>query len=70
MKRDRVELHPGVAQLPEEFREVARLANQAGLEGFEVAEVEYGFDLEAARDGVFRSCVTIRYHDKAVEGAA
>jgi hypothetical protein len=46
-RKDRVEIKAGVVRLPEEFREVARLANRAGLEGFEVADVEYGLDLEA-----------------------
>lgn len=48
-RTDRVELKGGVANLPAEFREVARLANVAGLEGYELVDAEIGLDVEEAR---------------------
>ena len=52
---DRVEMLGGVYHLPAEFREVARLANRAGLEGYEVAEIEVGLDLDLLRERVTRA---------------
>jgi len=46
---DRVEMLGGVVHLPAEFREVARLANKAGLDGYEVVDVEVGMDVEGMR---------------------
>ena len=49
-RTDRVEMQGGIVHLPAEFvREVARLANRAGLEGFEVADVECGLHLDAIK---------------------
>lgn len=39
---DRVELHAGIVHLPAEVREVARLANQAGLEGYRFVNADFG----------------------------
>ena len=44
---DRVDLHGGIVHLPAEFREVARLANKAGLEGWQFVDAEIGVDLDA-----------------------
>jgi len=49
-RTDCVELEGGVAHLPAEFRAVARLANQAGLEGWKYLDLDYGLDLEAVRE--------------------
>jgi hypothetical protein len=46
---DEIEMKAGIVHLPDEFRQVARAANAAGLAGFEVADVEYGMDTAAAR---------------------
>ena len=46
-KEDRVDIAGGIVHLPAEFNQVARLANQAGLEGFEIIDVEYGVDIDA-----------------------
>jgi hypothetical protein len=48
-RKDRVAVPGGVVHLAEIFRQVARLANKAGLEGWEVAAVDYGLDLDAIR---------------------
>jgi hypothetical protein len=48
-RKDVVTLKGGVAHLPAEFREVAVLANQAGLAGLELVDVEYGIDVDEAR---------------------
>jgi hypothetical protein len=42
VKTDRVTMQPGIVHLPAEFREVARLANEAGLAGIRFAGLEYG----------------------------
>jgi len=46
---DRVEIQGGIIHLPAEFREVALLANAAGLEGWKLVDAEYGLDAETAR---------------------
>jgi hypothetical protein len=46
---DEIEINPGMVSLPEEFRQVARSANAAGLAGFEIENVDYGIDTVAAR---------------------
>jgi len=40
-RTDRVEIQGGLIHLPAEFREVAALANRAGIESFEFADAEY-----------------------------
>jgi hypothetical protein len=47
-RKDSVEMQGGITHLPAEFREVARLANRAGLDGYEVVDVEWGVDLDEA----------------------
>jgi hypothetical protein len=42
VKQDRVTMEPGVVRLPDEFREVARLSNEAGLAGIRFADLQYG----------------------------
>jgi hypothetical protein len=54
-RTDRVEHQGGVAHLPAEFREVARLANRAGLDGYEFVDAEVGVDLEEARAALMSS---------------
>jgi hypothetical protein len=54
-RKDRVDLQGGVVHLPAEYREVARKANQAGLEGYQYVDLEYGIDLQAAIDLRFDS---------------
>jgi hypothetical protein len=51
-KKDQVQVHAVIVSvwLPAEFRKVARLANKAGLEGYEVVGVDYGLDMEAIRE--------------------
>lgn len=61
---DRVEMLGGVTHQPAELREVARLANLAGLDGFEVAGIEIGIDREAALKGEWRTYITISYKEK------
>lgn len=61
---DRVEMLPGVVHLPAEFREVARLANLAGRDGFEVADLEIGMDVEADLKGERHVYLTISYKEK------
>ena len=51
VRTDRVEMQGGVVHLPAEFREVARLANAAGLEGLEFVDAEFGLDVAAAMAG-------------------
>ena len=48
-RRDYIEHQGGVVHLQGEFREVARLANRAGLNGYEVVDVELGLDIEEVR---------------------
>jgi hypothetical protein len=48
-RKDRVEMQGGIVHLPAEFREVARLANRAGLEGYEFVDAECGLDLDAIK---------------------
>jgi hypothetical protein len=48
-RKDVVQVEGGIVQLPSEFREVTRLANQAGREGWTFVDVEYGIDAEEAR---------------------
>lgn len=49
MKRtDTIEIQAGIAHLPEEFREIARKANQAGLEGWKFVTADYGLDSRLA----------------------
>lgn len=59
-RKDRVEIQGGVVHLPEEFRQVARLANQAGLEGWQVESVDYGLDLEKIRKEGMLADMTVR----------
>lgn len=47
-RKDRVERKGGIIHLNAEFRQVAQLANRAGLEGYEVADVDVGMDLVSA----------------------
>jgi hypothetical protein len=49
---DQVPLEAGVVHLPAEFREVARLANKAGLEGYEFIDAETGIDADAAIEAI------------------
>jgi hypothetical protein len=46
-RKDSVEMEGGITHLPAEFREVARLANRAGLDGFEIEDVDCGLDMDA-----------------------
>jgi hypothetical protein len=48
-RTERVEMKGGVVNLPAEFREVARRANRAGLEGYEMVDAEIGIDIEEAQ---------------------
>ncbi len=57
---DRVELHGGVAHLPAEFREIARLANDAGMAGHEFLDAEVGMEIPADLEDI-RTCVKITY---------
>lgn len=62
---DRVEMLTGIVHLPAEFREVARFANAAGRDGFEVADVETGVDLKAfVESNDLRTYITITYKEK------
>jgi hypothetical protein len=61
---DRIEMPGGITHLPADFREVARLANLAGIEGYRVQDVEVGIDPQAAIAGEFRSYITISYREK------
>lgn len=70
LPRDRVEIPAGICHLPAVLRDIARLANQAGLKGFEVADVDVGLDAEAARRYELRSYAWITYrHAERPEGA-
>ena len=62
-RTDRVELHGGIVHLPAEFREVARLANQAGLEGWKFVDAEYGLDIAAARKVLLEAADGVRVPD-------
>ena len=44
LTQDRVLISAGISETPANFREVARLANLAGLDGREIVDVEYGID--------------------------
>jgi hypothetical protein len=47
---DQITMGSGVTGLPTEFREVARLANEAGMAGFRFIDVEYdAYDIEEVR---------------------
>src|ERR1700677_1870260 len=48
VRTDSVEMHAGISHLPEEFREVALLANKAGLEGYEFVDAEVVPDIDKA----------------------
>jgi hypothetical protein len=48
-KPDRIVIPPGLAHLNGAIREAIEKANRAGLEGYEITEVEIGIDVEAAR---------------------
>jgi len=51
-RTERLEVPAGVANLPGFLRDLARQANRAGLEGYELIEAEYGLDVdEAVRAG-------------------
>jgi hypothetical protein len=45
-RSDHVELQAGSVHMPAAFREVARLANQAGLEGYRLVDADVGIDTE------------------------
>ncbi len=45
-RKDRIPMQGGITHLPAEFREVARLANQAGLEGYKFESLKIGIDTE------------------------
>lgn len=49
---DRVEVIAGVTNISAQIRDVARLANAAGLDGFEVAGVEIGIDRESLAESL------------------
>lgn len=53
-RKDRIEISTGLIHLPEHFRQIARLANRAGLDGFEFVDAEYGIDLDEALDFISR----------------
>lgn len=61
---DRVEVIAGVTNISAQIRDVARLANSAGLDGFEVADIETGLDTELAKVGEWRVYITISYQDQ------
>ena len=76
---DHVPLKAGIDHLPDAFREVARLANQAGLEGYRYLDAEVGIDIPVRREAIdhvggaglvergeiFASRVVIRYEKEA-----
>jgi hypothetical protein len=47
---DEIEVKPGVVHLPKQFYQVAKAANAAGLAGFEVYDLDFGVDRDAARE--------------------
>ena len=51
-RTDRVPLEGCIVHLPAEFREVARLANQAGLEGWKFVDAEMKLDVAAALEAI------------------
>jgi len=60
----------GVVHLPEEFRQVARLANAAGLRGLEVTKVDYGLDVEKSIAAeALRARVKLTYRPAPAAGA-
>jgi len=51
----RVKLQPGMSELPNAFREMARVANAQGLEGYEFVDADLRMDLdppESAEDAI------------------
>jgi hypothetical protein len=70
MKTDRVTMQGGIAHLPAEFRDVARLANEAGLAGIRLADLEYGVTAALWRGGHpsqndYVSQLVLTYHEPA-----
>jgi hypothetical protein len=65
-REDSVEMLGGTAHLPEEFRQVARLANQAGLEGLTLVDVDYGIDTPKSLEALeFHARIKLSYREKA-----
>lgn len=75
---DRVDVHAGIVDIPERYRQIARLANQAGLDGYEFVDAEVGMDLaetieilrqksEGEAYPELKSRVVIRYRPRADE---
>lgn len=69
-RRDQVEHQGGIVHLPAEFREVARLANRAGIDGFEFVDAFVGIDVDAAQVArePIRSFITITYRRNEAAG--
>lgn len=62
---DHIEMLGGAVDEFRRIREVARLANLAGLDGYQVADIDIGnFDREAALTGDWRVYITISYKEK------
>ncbi len=64
---DRIEVSAGLVHLPEEFRKVARAANDAGLLGYRVKDVSYGIDTAPGRSvhSIFDIHVEVRIEYEA-----